>query len=121
VIHIFKQKNQSILLPLFFFGVLLKLPIFFNPKLPTEKIYDGFIYNRLADFFHPVTQSFPLFPAIAAYLLIFFQVYVISSFINNNKLMPQANFLSGMAYLLLTSFVKDFPEQIFYYESETTK
>jgi hypothetical protein len=108
VTSIFKQKNQSTLLLLFFFGLLLKLPIFFNAKFPAEKIYDGFIYNGLADFFQPLVQSLPLLPTMVAYLLIFFQVYLITSFINNHRLMLQTNFLSGMAYLILTSLVKEF-------------
>lgn len=105
---VFRQKNPGNLFMLFIIGVLLKLPSFFGGTQPIIKERDSFTYLYIVNMIKPVAYIFPSIYSIIAFLLIFLQAYLITIFINNNRLMNKANFLPGMAYMLITSLLPEF-------------
>ncbi|MFV0605226.1 MAG: DUF6427 family protein [Niabella sp.] len=105
---IFRQKNPGNIFVLFIFGILLKLPVLFNSAPPVIKPKDSYVYLQIINFFKPLAAIFPFIYVIIAYLLLFLQAYLITSFINNNRLMNKANFLPAMAYMLVTSLLPEF-------------
>lgn len=108
VTGVFRQKNPGNIFMLFIIGILLKLPAFFEGAPPIVKQLDSKTYRYIVSFFEPVSFIMPSIFAILAFLLVFFQTYLLTIFINNNRLMVKANFLPGMAYMLVTSLLPEF-------------
>lgn len=93
---------------LFLMGILLKLPAFFKSTPAIIKPRDSYIYRSIVDFFNPLAAFFPAIYVVLSFSLIFLQAYLLTGFINNNRLMTKANFLPGMAYMIVTSLLPDF-------------
>lgn len=99
---------------IFILGLLLKLPWFFLPAAQNGKQavvirrQDGFLYDQLLRFLEPVVAVFPSFFAMTAFLLLFWQAYLLTNFINNQRLVSRANYLPGMALMLVSSFIPEF-------------
>lgn len=98
---------------IFILGLLLKLPWLLLPAAQdgrhvVARPQDGFLYDRLLRFLEPVTSVFPSFFAVAAFLLLFWQAYLLTNFINNQRLVNRANYLPGMALMLISSFIPEF-------------
>ena len=108
MIGVFRQKRQGNVLLLFVFGILIKLPNLFIAHPAIVKINDGILYKKMVNWLNPVTAAFPHFFSIAAIFLIFLQAYLLTYFISNQRLMFKPNYLAGMAFILLTSFLPEF-------------
>jgi len=93
---------------LFLIGVLLKLSVFFKAAPAIIKETDSFTYQAFAGFLEPIAVFFPVVYALFAFGLMLLQAYLLTVFINNNRLMAKANFLPGIAYILTTSLLPDF-------------
>lgn len=99
---------------IFILGLLLKLPWLLLPAAQNGKRavvirpQDGFLFDRLLRFLEPVTDVFPSFYAVMAFLLLFWQAYLLTNFINNQRLVNKANYLPGMALMLVSSFIPEF-------------
>jgi hypothetical protein len=107
LIGIFRQKTPANVIILLVFGLLLKLPMFLNPHLPVVQPKDGILFHAIVNYLLPAAKSWPgFFPAIT-YLLLFVQAITLSRIMNDHRMISHSNYLSGMAYLLITSF---FPE-----------
>jgi len=107
VIGAFKQKNPANILSLLFVGILIKLPVFLHPHAPVVRTGDGFLYLRLLDFLQPAAVSFPALYALLSFSLLFIQANLLTRFVNNHRMMSKANYLPGIAYMLLTSLLPE--------------
>jgi hypothetical protein len=104
VIGIFKQNNPGSFIGLLIFGILIKMPIFLHPYLPTTNSTNGILYDAILQYLS--ASSIVFFPLLA-FLLIFIQSILITRVINNNRLMAKPNWFPGMAYMLITSLVPE--------------
>ena len=104
MIGIFKQKTPANLLLLLFFGLLIKLPMFLHPRVPTIQDKDGVLFHGILRFLEPTGKANPSLYSILAFILLFTQAASLTRFINNYRMMNKPNYLAGMAYLLITSF-----------------
>ena len=97
---------------IFILGVLLKVPWLLLPAAQNRaaviRPQDGFLFDRLLRFLDPVAVIFPSFYAVMAFLLLFWQAYLLTNFINNQRLVNKANYLPGMALMLVSSFIPEF-------------
>jgi hypothetical protein len=107
VIGIFKQKNPAIIFLLLLFGILIKLPMFLHPHVMVSRPEDGLLYSVILRFLEPTGKSFPSVYPILAFFLLIVQALILTSFINNQRMISKPTYFPGMAYLLVTSL---FPE-----------
>ncbi len=104
---IFKQKNPSNLLLLLLFGILIKLPLFLDPRQPVDRYGDALLFQAILDFLTPAGKNFPALWSLLAFLLLLVQAIILTRFINNQRMMNRPNYLPGMAYLLITSLLPE--------------
>jgi len=99
----FKSNNSYNNFLLFFYGALLKLPIFLHPKTPEAQQIDGFLYRALLDWLKPFGNGFPVIYPLIAFFLLYTQAISFNKLVNDHRLMQRPNYLTGMSYLLITS------------------
>jgi hypothetical protein len=107
VIRFFSGNNPLNLFVLLFLGVALKLPYFLSPIVPVMSKTDGFLYLQLLRWLQAPGQAFPYIYPMIAYVLLFTQAVSLNSFVNDNRLFPNSQFLTGFAYLLLSSIIPE--------------
>jgi hypothetical protein len=107
VIRFFSGNNPLNVLILFFLGILIKLPSFLVPVVPSGSDTDGFLYIALLNLLSHPAIYFPLLYPILSYLLLFTQAVTFNGLVNQQKLFQQPNYLVAFAYILLTSLVPD--------------
>ena len=107
MIAIFKQKTPANIFVLLVFGILLKLPMFREPHIPSIRDQDGVLFQAIIRFLEPTGRDWPLLYPLLTFLLIFFQAVLLNRFINNQRMMNRSTYFPAMAYLLITSL---FPE-----------
>ena len=104
---IFKANNPYNTFLLFVYGLLLKLPMFLHPVIPSAQKTDGFLFKILLNQLQTVGQSIPvIYPAIT-FLLLYTQAVTFNKLVSGQRLMQKANYLTGMSYLLITSLFTD--------------
>jgi hypothetical protein len=106
VVGIFKQKTPANILLLLFFGLLIKLPMFMHPHVTVMQPKDGILFHAILRFLSPARTA-PFLFSLLAFALLYTQAIALTRLVNNYRMMNRANYLPGMAYLLITSF---FPE-----------
>jgi len=107
VIGIFKQKTPANIFLLLVFGVLIKLPMFLHPHVPTGRVNDGILFKWILEFLQPTGRTTPAIYPILALGLLFLQAIILTRFINTQRMMSRATFFPGMAYLLITSLLPE--------------
>lgn len=107
MIATFKQKNPSNAFILLLYGLVIKFPMFLNPSAPQLNSGDNILYNGVLNFMEPLTERASIVYALIAFLLLFVQATLLNRIVNSLKLFPQQNYLTGMAYLLITSMMLD--------------
>jgi hypothetical protein len=107
VTGIFKQKNPANIILLLVFGVLIKLPMFMHPHVPDNRASDGVLFNVILKFLQPTGHANPFLYSFLAFSLLFLQAFVLTRFINTQRMMNRPNYLPGMAYLLITSLLPE--------------
>ena len=105
---IFKQKTPGNIILLLAMGILLKLPAFFHSTGYILKQSDGDLYTHTINFLKHSTNNNAFTFVIIALAINFTIAFVLNSFINTERLTTRSNFLTGMAYLLVTSFLPAF-------------
>ncbi len=100
---IFKQKNPAIFFLLLLLGILLKLPLFFEPVAVMPDGQEGILFIMLTDQLASCADTIPLIFPILSFTILFVQAVLLSHFINSRRMMGQANFFPGMAFLMITS------------------
>lgn len=102
MVGIFRQKNPGNNLLLLVYGLVLKFGIFLKSPGALKLEEDHYLYRRLLQLLKWL--HLPAFVyAIIAFLLIFAQAVMINKITIDHKMMARANYLPGMAYMLLSS------------------
>ncbi|HEX7847201.1 MAG TPA: hypothetical protein VF476_15480, partial [Chitinophagaceae bacterium] len=107
MIAVFKQKNPANLIVLLIFGILIKLPAFTHPHVPVQKPADGILFEWLLGVLEPTGKSYPIIYPFLAFLFLLLQAVMLTRFMNNQRMMNRPNYLTGMAYLLITSLMPE--------------
>jgi hypothetical protein len=107
VIRFFSGNNPLNLFVLLFLGIALKLPYFLSPIVPVLSKTDGFLYLQFLSWLQAPGHAFPYIYPIIAYVLLFTQAVSLNSFVNDNRLFSNPQFLTGFAYLLLSSIIPE--------------
>jgi hypothetical protein len=107
VVRIFKNKNPGNALLLLLYALVLKFPLFLNPVKPVPQPGTNYLYHLILKFLEPVSKGFPLIFSVMAFLLVFTQATLLNRIGNSLKLFPKPNYLVGMSFLLITSFLKE--------------
>ena len=103
----FKANNPYNNFLLFLYGLVLKLPMFFHPQIPKAQQLDGILYRALLKWLSPAGAEFPVMYSCITFLLIYVQAITLNRFLNDHRLLPKTNYLTGMSYLLITSLFSD--------------
>ena len=103
----FKANNPYNSFLLFFYGVLLKLPMFLQPKLPKPQQTDGFLYKALLKWLIPFGNNLPAIYALIAYGFLYTQAITFNRLVNEQRLVQRPNYLTAMSYLLVTSLFSE--------------
>jgi hypothetical protein len=107
VIGIFRQKNPGNALLLLVYALVLKFSIFLHPTAPDLHPEDNYLYRLIVGALDSVFHQAYIFYSILTFLIIFSQATLFNRICNHHKLLPKANFLPGMSYILITSLLQD--------------
>jgi hypothetical protein len=107
VIGIFKQKAPTNALLLFIYALVLKFPIFLHPFPPVLHAEDNYLYRFILGALNSLFGQAALPYAILSFVLLFSQATLLNSICNYHKMLPRANYLPGMCYILITSLLPD--------------
>jgi Family of unknown function (DUF6427) len=99
----FKANNPYNTFLLLIYGILLKLPVFLQAKVPQPQLIDGFLYKALLKWIQPFGIAFPPVYAIIAFTLLYTQAVSFNKMVNGLRLMQKPNYLTAMSYMLVTS------------------
>lgn len=101
----FKANNPYNTFLLLIYGLLLKLPMFLHPTIPVAQQTDGFLFKTLID--ELSVLGMPSIYPIISFILLFTQAITFNKLANDHRLMQKPNYLTGMAYLLITSLFSE--------------
>lgn len=107
MIAIFRLKNPGNAFILLLYGLIIKFPMFLHPATPQSDPGEAYVYREIISFLNPLTRNAPLVFSIFAFLLFFAQATLLNRIVNTLKLFPRPHYLTGMAYLLLSSMMTD--------------
>ena len=77
--------------------------MFLHPTIPVAQQTDGFLFKALLDKLSGINNSMPSIYPIISFLLLFTQAITFNKLANDHRLLQKPNYLTGMAYLLITS------------------
>lgn len=104
----FKANNPYNTFLLLVYGLLLKLPMFLHPAIPIPQQTDGFLFKALlTQLTVTIGNAVPVIYPIISFLLLYTQAVTFNKLANDEKLMQKPNYLTAMAYLLITSLFKE--------------
>ena len=103
----FKANNPYNTFLLFVYGLLLKLPMFLHPTIPVPQQTDGFLFKILLAQLSVIGSTIPSIYPIISFVLLYTQAVTFNKLANDQRLMQKSNYLTGMAYLLITSLFKE--------------
>jgi Family of unknown function (DUF6427) len=99
----FKANSSYNNFLLLLYGILLKLSIFLNPKVPQPQQIDGFLYRELLNRLQPIGIGLPIIYPFITFFLLFTQAIYFNKLVNDQRILQRPNYLAGMSYLLITS------------------
>lgn len=103
----FRQKSPGNIVVLFFFGMLLKLPLFFHPREITASQNDEDFYHWLLQSLNSATTNNAVICSLIAFLFLYIQALMVNYLVNEYRLIQKPTYLPAMAYLLLTSLLPE--------------
>ncbi len=107
MIGIFKQKAPTNAFLLFVYALVLKFYIFLHPYSPMLHPEDNYLYRFILTGLNSLFGHAALPFAILSFILLFSQATLLNSICNYHKILPKANYLPGMSYILVTSLLPD--------------
>jgi len=81
--------------------------MFIHPVIPAPRLMDGFLFKALLVQLSGVGKSLPIIYPLITFLLLFTQAINFNRLANDQRLMQKPNYLTAMAYLLITSLFKE--------------
>ena len=103
----FKANNPYNTFLLLVYGLLLKLPMFLHPVVPLPQPTDGFLFKLMLEKLAGIGNSFNALYPLITFLLLYTQAISFNKLANDQRLMQKQNYLTAMAYLLITSLFKE--------------
>ncbi len=103
----FKANNPYNTFLLLVYGIVLKLPMFLHPVKLVPQATDGFLYKELLFQLDNIGNKLPAIYSIIAFLLLYTQAIIFNQLANGQRMMQKPNYLTAMAYLLITSLFKE--------------
>jgi len=104
----FKANNPYNTFLLLVYGILLKLPSFIHHiDKPVPQQTDGFLFKQLLLQLNTFGTSLPAIYPLITFLLLYTQAISFNQLANGQRLMQKPNYLTAMAYLLITSLFKE--------------
>jgi hypothetical protein len=107
VTGVFKSNNPYNTFLLLIYGLLLKLPMFFHPVVPSSQQTDGFLFKAMLVQLSAVGKNLPVIYSLITFLLLFTQAITFNRLVNDLRLMQKPNYLTAMSYLLITSLFSE--------------
>ncbi len=107
MIGIFRQKNPGNALLLLVYALVLKFSMFLHPSAPELHPEDNYLYRLIVNALDSVFHHAYICYSILTFLILFSQATLFNRICNHHKLLPRANFLPGMSYILITSLLQD--------------
>jgi hypothetical protein len=107
VIGIFKQKASANAFLLFVFALVLKFPLFLHPFPPVLHAEDNYLYRFILTLLNSLFGHAALPYAMLSFIILFSQATLLNSICNYHKMLPRANYLPAMCYILITSLLPD--------------
>ncbi len=107
MIGIFKQKASINALLLFVYALVLKFSLFLHPYLPVLHEGDNYLYHFILTILNSIFGNAALPYSILSFIILFVQATLLNSICNYHKMLPRANYLPGMCYILVTSMLPD--------------
>jgi hypothetical protein len=107
VIGIFKQKASANVLILFVYALVLKFSLFLHPFPPVLHTEDNYLYRLVLNILNSLFGHSALPYSILSFIILFAQATLLNSICNYHKMLPRANYLPGMCYILITSLLPD--------------
>ena len=104
---IFKVNNPNNNFLLLLYGLAIKFHLFVFPLKPLKQGSDGIIYTSLINSFEKYFSGSSFVFSIICFVLLYAQAVSFNKFVNDQRMMTKPNYLTGMAYLLLTSLFSD--------------
>ncbi len=104
---IFKANNPSNNFVLLLYGIILKSYLFVDPVVPQLQSSDGPLYSSFIIWLKGTFSNFPVVFGIITFTLLIIQAIVFNKAVNDQRMLQKPNYLTGMAYLLLTSIFSD--------------
>ena len=104
---IFKANNPSNNFFLLLYGIALKLYLFLDPAIPEVQSSDGPLYGSFIIWLRVTFSEFPIVFGIISFTLIFIQAISFNKAVNDQRMLQKPNYLTAMAYLLLTSIFSE--------------
>jgi hypothetical protein len=77
--------------------------MFIHPQIPLPQQTDGFLFKLLLSQLSAVGKSLPIIYPLISFILLYTQAITLNALVNQHRLMQKPNYLTGMAYLLITS------------------
>jgi hypothetical protein len=77
--------------------------MFIHPQIPLPQQTDGFLFKLLLSQLSGFGKSIPLIYPLISFILLYTQAITLNALVNQHRLMQKPNYLTGMAYLLITS------------------
>lgn len=105
MIALFKQKSPGNIALLLIFGLLLKLPLFLQPRWILSPPSDGNFYHVLIRYVDSAGGA--LLAGALAFLLIYMQALIVNHCVNEYRMTARQTYLPAMSYLLITSLVPE--------------
>ena len=108
MIGIFKQKASTNALLLFIYALVLKFPLFLHP-FPAcftcrRQLFIPVYFNGTQFLVRHMQHSLM---RMLSFTILFTQATLLNSICNYHKLLPRANYLPAMCYILVTSLLPD--------------
>jgi hypothetical protein len=107
LIGFFQKRSPVNVLWLLLFAIVIKLPLFLHPQLPSLKVEDPAIYRALVLSIQKVGSIAPTVFSFLSFIISFAIALLLNYFFQQQKMVSRSTDLPGMSYLLLSSF---FPE-----------
>ena len=107
MIALFKQKSPANLVVLLIFGLLIKMPLFLNPKVIEAGEQDGKLYHLFLDFITTPGKSNAVLCSAVAFALLYGQALLVNYIVNEQRMTNRQTFLPAMSYLLITSLLPE--------------
>lgn len=105
LVNIYRDNNTANAFLLLIYGLLIKLPYFLHPHIPSPEPADGFLFIEFLKLLQKPGIVFPVIYPVISFVLLLTQSLTLNRLMNEQKLMYTSHYLVAMAYLLVTSLI----------------